>query len=373
MWETKDAGGQHTSFGRKKVTRTTASRMCSLALHPGLYRTDSVGDLGSVREFAEVLGVSKRVPELADRVRMAISDPFVKRTRRTFAPLPAYAPEAKVSLCLHGLTSMIANVLGVSADPDPEVSVVVGGFLAQNNLAVIGRSDILYRAEADWPVVLTVEAKSENSFPAEQLWHYKSRGAQLYGALLASVVESSNPTTHEEGVKGVKRVTSTGLLVTRDRSKLIVLRPRAAVDGRSSMTVHTFSCGTSCLFNDSDTFLELIAICLLCDEVQQPESTTPNARLRTEICDAAKIPTAPRSANCPEMRESAQGTVRFQGFGDSPADENLNGSPPMDLDIVIDVDTLRVWSVGLDTSDLSNISSSTSFCDDTYAYEGTFI
>jgi hypothetical protein len=64
VWETKDAGGPHTSPGRKKVTRPTASRMCSLALHPGLYRTDSVGEMGSVRAFAEVLGVSQRVPDL---------------------------------------------------------------------------------------------------------------------------------------------------------------------------------------------------------------------------------------------------------------------------------------------------------------------
>jgi hypothetical protein len=64
VWETKDAGGPHTSPGRKKVTRPTAFRMCSIALHPGLYRTDSVGEMGSVRAFAEVLGVSQRVPDL---------------------------------------------------------------------------------------------------------------------------------------------------------------------------------------------------------------------------------------------------------------------------------------------------------------------
>jgi hypothetical protein len=155
------------------------------------------------------------------------------------------------------LISKIADALGVCYDTDPEVAFAVGGFLAQDNLAGIGQWDMLYRAEADGPVVLIVEVKCENGFPAEQLWYHKSRGAQLYGALLASVVESSNPTIDEEGGPGVKRVASTGLLVTHDRSKFIVLRPRASVDGRSSMTVHTFPCSTSCPFNDSDTFLEL--------------------------------------------------------------------------------------------------------------------
>ena len=88
--EAKDASGPHASYGRKKKTRPIASKMCSLALHPGLYRTDCVGDLGGARAFAEALGVSQRIPDFVERVWMAISERFVKRLLRRWAALPSH-------------------------------------------------------------------------------------------------------------------------------------------------------------------------------------------------------------------------------------------------------------------------------------------
>jgi hypothetical protein len=183
-WEAKDASGPHASYGRKKVTRPTASKMCSIALHPGLYRTDCVGDLGGARAFAEALGVSQRIPDFAERVRMAISERFVKRLQRSWAALSSHVPAAAVSMFLSGLVCMIANALGVSVDPDVKVPFAVGGYLALDNFAVIGQSDLLYRANADGRAVLTIHVECDKNFPAEQLWFHNSRGAQLYGALL---------------------------------------------------------------------------------------------------------------------------------------------------------------------------------------------
>jgi hypothetical protein len=159
-----------------------------------------------------------------------------------------------------------------------------------------------------------------------------------------AVVES-NPTADEEGAKNGQRMASTGLLLTRDRSKFIVLK--------------------SCLSNESDAFLELLAICLLCDQFPQKEPPPPNAQLGTIIHNAREIPAAPRCANHDEIRKSAQGTVRFQGLRDLllPQD-NTNANSSTDLAIVPGMEILKIWSVGLEPSDLLNLSRSPSFCDE---------
>jgi hypothetical protein len=120
---------------------------------------------------------------------------------------------------------------------------------------VIGQSDLLYRANPGGCAVLTINAMCEKNYLAEQLWYRESRGAQLYGALLASVVESSK-TADGKGLKHGKLMASKGLLLTRDHSKIIVLKQKAADDGLSYMTVHPFLYDTSYLSNESNEFLE---------------------------------------------------------------------------------------------------------------------
>jgi hypothetical protein len=134
-------------------------------------------------------------------------------------------------------------------------SVCGGGILAQDSVAVIGQSDLLYRANPGSCAVRTINVLCEKNFLAEQLWYRESLAAQLYGALLASVVESSK-TADGKDVKHGNRKAPKRLLLTRDRSKFIVLKSEAADDGLSYMTVHPFLYGTSCLSNLSDACLE---------------------------------------------------------------------------------------------------------------------
>ena len=55
--------------------------------------------------------------------------------------------------------------VSVSVDPDVKVPFAVGGYLAQNNLAVIGQSDLLYRTKAGGRAVLRRQVECDKNFP----------------------------------------------------------------------------------------------------------------------------------------------------------------------------------------------------------------
>jgi hypothetical protein len=150
----------------------------------------------------------------------------------------------------------------------------VGGFLADEKLAMQGYGDCHYRNEKDGRSLLVVEYKRGTGFdPANQLWHHKSRGAQLYGALFKAAVDEKRAAkiTKAAARPGV------GMILVPTAFRVVLLEPLRF--GESvRWEVHLYPESTRLMDTITEEFEHFLCMCLSRAELQS--ACTPPRRER---------------------------------------------------------------------------------------------
>jgi hypothetical protein len=169
--------------GHTFLKRPTASKIPSVVMHPGFYRSANLEKVENTAELASLLLPSELQSTWRLKVAAVKAELEIRQVFRSFTK-DSDVCEQEVQNLLIVLVKTLSLKLGVECEPRRELSFALGGLLAKNHLVLHGRTDTVFSDDAR-NVILSTEVKTCKTFPLGQLWYRKTRGVQTLANLFA--------------------------------------------------------------------------------------------------------------------------------------------------------------------------------------------
>jgi hypothetical protein len=226
------------------VRSPTASKIPSIFMHPGFYRSENMGMVSGIGALATILLSVELQCSWRRKVMAVKRDSNVKRSFAEFISL-LDASEDAVERALQNLVTALAYSLNVQCKCHGSKQFVVGGLLAQSRFVIHGRTDVTFQND-DGKVILSTEVKKCRRFPLTHTWYHKSRGVQTFGNLFM-----------------FSSVKAPVLLITPEQFKLFYLVEKEG----EAPNIFTFPSGhnVKCIGEDVrvEGLVDVLSICLL--------------------------------------------------------------------------------------------------------------
>jgi hypothetical protein len=222
----------------------TASKIPSILMHPGFYRSENMGSVSSICSLATSLLPVEFQSSWRRKVMAVKRDSAVKRSFGKLISL-VDASEDAVERALQNLVTVLAYSLDVQFECHGSKQFVVGGLLAQSRFVIHGRTDVTFQDDHG-RVILSTEVKKCRRFPLTHTWYHKSRGVQTFGNLFM-----------------FSSVKAPVLLITPEQFKIFYLVEEEGEAPR----IFTFPSGhnVKCIGEDvrAEGLVDVLSICLL--------------------------------------------------------------------------------------------------------------